>query len=285
MRHVMMITLSLLLCPALPGQQDSEQQGDRQELEARLAEAVGQERLDLLAELTEAHYKDDPSRAVAFGTEALELLTATPDDSRRIKVLLSLSRAGRRLGRLVNDILDYSRLTHKSLKLRRRPIDLRSLAEVVLTLQGPLAGSKDLELINAVPSDLPAADADEARLEQILHNLVGNAVKFTEEGKVEVSATTEEDQRPPEGGQTQRATKQLVVTVEDTDIGIAEDKRAVRAPRARGVGGHWHRPGVGQAHRRGPRRQGLGRVRRAGTWLDLLFHAVSVHPRRRRSVG
>ncbi|MCP5029962.1 MAG: hypothetical protein GY929_27155, partial [Actinomycetia bacterium] len=125
--------------------------------------------------------------------------------------LSMIAGSGRRLGRLVDDILDHSRLTHKSLKLRRRPVDLRPLAEVVLTLQGPLAGSKELELINAVPPDLPAADAYEARLEQILHNLVGNAVKFTEEGKIEVSATIE--------------VAELVVTVEDTGIGIPQDKR------------------------------------------------------------
>ncbi|MCP5029430.1 MAG: response regulator, partial [Actinomycetia bacterium] len=118
------------------------------------------------------------------------------------------------------------------------PVDLRTLAEVVLTLQGPLAASKDLELINAVPPDLPAADADEARLKQILHNLVGNAVKFTEEGKVEVSAAVEEGGCPTEGGQMKHSPEGgqmkhspeggqmgLRVVVEDTGIGIPQDKR------------------------------------------------------------
>ncbi len=136
--------------------------------------------------------------------------------------------SGRRLGRLVGDILDYSQLTHRSLALHRRPIDLHSLAEVVLTLQRPLAASKNLKLQNAVPADLPAADADEARLEQILHNLVGNAVKFTEEGKIEISAVVEEGLRPSEGGQATRplaGASQLVITVEDTGIGVAADQR------------------------------------------------------------
>ncbi len=129
-----------------------------------------------------------------------------------VKANLSMiASSGHRLGRLVNDILDHSKIVHGSLKLKGRPVDLRSLVDVVLTLQQQLVGDKDLELRNAVPGDLPAAQADEARLEQILHNLVGNAVKFTEEGHVEVSATADE--------------KLLTVVVEDTGIGIAREQQ------------------------------------------------------------
>ena len=81
--------------------------------------------------------------------------------------------SGRRLSHLVNDILDFSKLRHKSLKIDPQPVDLRSLTEVVLTVCRPLVGSNDLELRNAVAADLPAAEADENRLQQILYNLVG----------------------------------------------------------------------------------------------------------------
>ncbi len=118
--------------------------------------------------------------------------------------------SGRRLSGLVGDILDFSRLSKKSLELQRGPVDLRVLVEVVLSLSRPLVGSKELELVNAVAPDLPAADADENRLQQILHNLLGNAIKFTESGTVEVSAV-EEDAR-------------LLVRVVDTGIGIADDQ-------------------------------------------------------------
>ncbi len=114
--------------------------------------------------------------------------------------------SARRLSGLVDDILDFSRLTQKSLALRRRPVDMATLTEVVLTLSRPLVGSKQLELKNGVAAELPPADADENRLQQILHNLIGNAVKFTEAGTVEVSAVAEEGR--------------LVVRIADTGPGI-----------------------------------------------------------------
>ncbi|MCP5028630.1 MAG: GGDEF domain-containing protein, partial [Actinomycetia bacterium] len=120
--------------------------------------------------------------------------------------LSMIVQSGRRLGHLVGDILDFSKLRHKSLELDPRPVDLRPMVEVVLTLSRPLVGSKELELASTVPADLPAVMADENRLQQILHNLVGNAVKFTESGSVEVSATADDER--------------VVVRVTDTGIGI-----------------------------------------------------------------
>ncbi|MEM7587706.1 MAG: ATP-binding protein, partial [Acidobacteriota bacterium] len=100
--------------------------------------------------------------------------------------------SGRRLGSLINDILDFSRLTGKSLELQRLPVDLRALVDVVLNLSRPLIGAKRLELINAVDPTLPPADADENRLQQIFHNLIGNAIKFTGKGTIEISAVAGE---------------------------------------------------------------------------------------------
>ena len=132
--------------------------------------------------------------------------------------LAMIVASGRRLAALVNDILDFSKLRHRNLELDRRPVDLRSLTGVVLTLLRPLVGSKDLELRNTVPADLPAADADENRLQQILLNLVGNAVKFTDSGTVEISAVVGRDDRV--------AAECLMVSVSDTGIGIPEEETA-----------------------------------------------------------
>ncbi len=117
---------------------------------------------------------------------------------------------GQRIGGLVDDILDFSKLKHGELDLELKSVDLCTLTDVVLTLLEPLTRNKDLQLINAIDPKLPGALADEQRLQQILHNLLGNAVKFTEQGTVEVSARVDEE------GQ------RLVVRVADTGIGIAE---------------------------------------------------------------
>ena len=123
--------------------------------------------------------------------------------------------SGRRLSNLVNDILDFSKLRHKNLELQLNPVDLRAITNVVLTLSQPLITNKNLQLINGIPDDFPAAEADENRLQQILHNLVGNAIKFTHSGTVEVKA---------EVVHGKERNQQLAITVSDTGIGIPDDK-------------------------------------------------------------
>jgi signal transduction histidine kinase/class 3 adenylate cyclase len=119
--------------------------------------------------------------------------------------------SGRRLTSLVNDILDFSRLRHKDLQLQRTPVDIHAAANVVLNLTIPLLAGKSLKLVNEIPLDFPLAEADENRLQQILYNLVGNAIKFTDAGEVVLSARQEGDM--------------LSISVTDTGIGIAPEKQ------------------------------------------------------------
>ena len=119
--------------------------------------------------------------------------------------------SGRRLSGLVNDILDFSKMSRRGLELQKKPVDLKALTDVVLTLSQPLTAGKDLRLTNAIGQGLPAAEGDENRLQQILHNLISNAVKFTDSGRIEVSAVAEEGR--------------LIVQVKDTGIGIPEDRQ------------------------------------------------------------
>jgi len=125
--------------------------------------------------------------------------------------LTMIVSSGKRLSTLVNDILDFSKLKHKELKLQLKPVSLREIVEILLFLNQPLLGKKPLQLINAIAKDLPAIYADENRLQQILYNLIGNAIKFTDSGKIEFSAKLTQS-------------KWLEITVADTGIGIAEDK-------------------------------------------------------------
>jgi two-component system sensor histidine kinase ChiS len=100
------------------------------------------------------------------------------------KNLSMIVGSGHRLANLVNDILDFSKLRHHSIKLQMRSVGMREVTEVVLAFSRMILEGKDLQLINAIPSDFPPVEADENRLQQILHNLVGNAIKFTDSGLV-----------------------------------------------------------------------------------------------------
>ncbi|MFT4928511.1 MAG: signal transduction histidine kinase/CheY-like chemotaxis protein, partial [Phenylobacterium sp.] len=143
--------------------------------------------------------------------------------------------SGKRLANLVNDILDFSKLKNRNLVLVTRPVDLHSLAEVVLALSGPLLGRingiEPLQLINAIDKDLPAAMADENRLQQILHNLVGNAIKFTDSGSVTLSAEVSHNG--------------LTISVSDTGIGIEASQFKAIFDSFEQLEGHSERNGSG----------------------------------------
>ncbi len=130
----------------------------------------------------------------------------TADQQARLAMILS---SGNRLLYLVNDILDASRLKHHDISLRSEPVDLRQITDIVILLAKPLLSGKSLELENHIGADLPPALGDENRLQQIMYNLIGNAIKFTESGKISVDAAV--------------AGELLEVTVADTGIGIPED--------------------------------------------------------------
>lgn len=124
--------------------------------------------------------------------------------------LLMIVVSGRRLANLVNNILDFSKLRHQNLDLQLKSVDLREIVEVVFTLSKPLIGNKDLKFVNNISTELPPALADENRLQQILHNLVSNAVKFTDHGYIEISTEVRESF--------------IATSVFDTGIGIPEDQ-------------------------------------------------------------
>lgn len=137
--------------------------------------------------------------------------------STTISNLAMIASSGRRLATLVNDILDFSKLRHQTIELQLKPVAVREIVEVVLTLNRMLVSQKHLQLLNNIPGDLPLVSADENRLQQILYNLIGNAIKFTDIGSVQVSAqliSSEEDEEK----------SQIAITISDTGIGIPEDK-------------------------------------------------------------
>ena len=150
---------------------------------------------------------------IGIAESLLDGVTGNLHAATRANLFLIVS-SGRRLANLINDILDFSKLQSHDIALKLQPVNLKPLVEGVLALSGGLNRAKQLQLINQVPTDFPAAWADENRLQQILHNLVGNAIKFTGAGAVTVTATLEGSD--PE--------KKMLITVSDTGMGIPFEK-------------------------------------------------------------
>lgn len=113
---------------------------------------------------------------------------------------------GRRLTHLIRDILDFSALKNDRLSLHLKPVELCTLLEFVTSLMAPLARSKQLDLSLVLPPERTWVRADETRLQQILFNLIGNALKFTHQGQVKVSVELEREQ--------------AWVKVKDTGVGL-----------------------------------------------------------------
>ncbi len=140
----------------------------------------------------------------------------------KVRENLSLvASSGHRLADMVNDLLDMARIQDEGLSLNLRPVDLHSLGEMVVKLSLPLAGGKPLELVNAIGPGFPAAHADEERIRQVLCNLIGNAVKFTTRGFVELSARVISGAEDGDGGNG----AMIEVRVSDTGIGVPEEYR------------------------------------------------------------
>ncbi|MGI2031415.1 response regulator [Rhizobium panacihumi] len=145
-----------------------------------------------------------------------ELLSKSQLDPRQKTFIDIIVKSGNALLTIINDILDFSKIDAGQMKLRKAPFDPVEAIEDVATLLSSSAADKDIELL--VRGDVTVRHTvmgDAGRFRQIVTNLVGNAVKFTEKGHVfiELSAT------PAAGNQLT-----LAIRIEDTGIGIPEDK-------------------------------------------------------------
>ena len=157
-----------------------------------------------------SHELRTPLNGIIGITESLLDGAAGELNDRQKANLSMVVSSGMRLANLVNDILDFAKLKNSDIELQRQSVDFRQIAEVVLTVCRPLVAGKSIELNNAIPEELVTVEGDENRLQQIMYNLVGNALKFTESGSVTVSAIALDGM--------------VEVTISDTGIGILPDK-------------------------------------------------------------
>ncbi|RXZ82178.1 response regulator [Paenibacillaceae bacterium] len=140
-----------------------------------------------------SHELKTPLNAIVSITNALIKGVEGPLTEKQAYNLAIVMESGRRLTHLVNDLLDYSKMQHGDIVLYKSSLDLKAVIDSVIRIHLFLLDGKQLTLINHVPESMPAVHADSNRLIQILHNLIGNAVKFTDQGIVEISAAVRRD--------------------------------------------------------------------------------------------
>jgi two-component system, sensor histidine kinase and response regulator len=176
------------------------------------AESASRAKDEFLANVS--HEIRTPMNAILGMTELA--LDSAPSEHQR-QLLSTVRSAARNLLTIINDLLDFSKIESGKLTLDCTDFSLRSTVGDTLRALAVRAHRKGLELLCHVRPDVPdALDGDAGRLRQVLMNLVGNAIKFTPQGEVEVDVALEA---------AMDGAVSLVFTVRDTGIGIARDKQ------------------------------------------------------------
>lgn len=176
-----------------------------------LAEEASAAKSDFLARMS--HEIRTPLNSVLG---MLELLKETQLSSDQSRYLSLFSHAGENLKALINDLLDFSKIEAKALTVENISYDIHTTVRSVFDILQLKAEEKGLHFELNIDADVPKMQwGDPTRLRQVLFNLVGNALKFTQEGMVTIHLLLKKE--PPE---------QLILEVQDTGIGISREKQA-----------------------------------------------------------
>lgn len=152
-----------------------------------------------------AHELRNPLAAAAGAVNLLDL-----DPTRTERAQEVLRRQLDQLGRVVDDLLDVSRISNGKIRLQKEPLDLVQVIRRAVAAAEPAADARDHEIRTALPATALGVVGDAVRLEQILSNLLGNAIKYSDRGGlIRVQAQAQDGE--------------VVVTVQDTGIGIAPE--------------------------------------------------------------
>lgn len=181
------------------------------QLKARELEQASQYKSDFLANMS--HELRTPLNSSLI---LAKLLADNPDDNltdEQVKYAKTIQSSGNDLLNMINDILDLSKIEAGHVEVRPETVAIERLTNNLRQLFQPLATDKKLDFTVDVASEcLPTIDTDPLRLEQVLKNLLSNALKFTEKGTVSLAIA-------PAGGD------QIAFSVKDTGIGIAQDQQ------------------------------------------------------------
>ena len=172
---------------------------------SRQLEIASRHKSQFLANMS--HELRTPLNAILGYTELI-LDSIYGEVSKKVReVLERVDKSGRHLLGLINDVLDLSKIEAGQLTLSLGDYSMQEVVQAVMTAVEALAADKHLALKTAVAADLPRGRGDERRITQLLLNLVGNAIKFTDAGEVRVAVTA--------------ADGTFLVSVADTGLGIS----------------------------------------------------------------
>jgi PAS domain S-box-containing protein len=184
-----------------------------EEVARRMAEEANRAKSELLANMS--HEIRTPMNVILGYADLLLDVHSSPSD--RLNHVLTMRRNGQHLLTILNDILDLSRMDMGKVDLAPAQVGLADIVADVLSLFRPLAADKGLSLevrcVGGVPETITT---DATRLRQIFINLLGNAIKFTPSGKIEVFLSAKDASAPE---------PRLKVEVSDTGIGLTEEQQ------------------------------------------------------------
>jgi two-component system aerobic respiration control sensor histidine kinase ArcB len=175
------------------------------------AELANQAKSDFIASMS--HDLRTPLNAILGMTDILCVKRHYPEQEEYISIM---NQGGKNLLRLIEDVLSFTKLEAGKLELHLEVFDLRHLVEEVINMVSHQASERKIKLIVSYSNDVPRnVSSDPTAIRRILINLIGNAIKFTEQGHIMVAVETEK---------IEAGIAHLVLTVEDTGIGIPENK-------------------------------------------------------------
>jgi PAS domain S-box-containing protein len=161
-----------------------------------------------------------------------DLLLQTPLDSQQRDFVQTLQNSGKNLLLLINDILDFSKLEAGEMRLTPIDFNLKTCLEELVNSLGLQATTKELDLLTVIEEDVPIElKGDDSRLTQVLINLVGNAIKFTEQGEITIQVKLEDGslgelERFESSALPSPVPIKLRFEVRDTGIGISPEGKA-----------------------------------------------------------
>ena len=165
-----------------------------------------------------SHELRTPLNSILILSDQLRQNAASNLTEKQVRHADIIHRAGHDLLQLINDVLDLAKIEAGHMQIKPEAVDLAQLLEELVASLEPMAEQNGLSLASRIDPDVPAAlVSDRARLQQILRNLVTNALKFTEQGSVDIHVS----RRP---GASPTDEDYLLICVTDTGIGIAEDQ-------------------------------------------------------------